>query len=116
MDEIKCYLLFPSLQRAVDIIFMAFVMVSASTMVRQWKIRSILKCLHISLPSLSHCPATTQILIPFMLYGLDMRSSGWTAANVALFGACIASTDAAAVSAVLSAGLCLKPFESPEPV
>ena len=64
-------------KRAVDILFMAFVMVACITM----------------------------LLIPFLLYGLDLQSSGWTASNVALFGACIASTDAAAVSAILSSGM-----------
>ena len=63
-------------KRAVDVLFMAFVMVAASTM----------------------------LLIPFLLYGLDLQASGWSASNVALFGACIASTDAAAVSAILSSG------------
>jgi hypothetical protein len=64
------------MQVVLNILFMAFFMVAASAL----------------------------ILIPFMLYGLDLRSSGWTAGHVAMFGAIIASTDAASVSAVLRAG------------
>ncbi|KAL6750873.1 Sodium/hydrogen exchanger family-domain-containing protein [Haematococcus lacustris] len=48
--------------------------------------------------------STCLLLVPFMLYGLDLAASGWTATYVALFGAAIASTDAAAVCAVLNAG------------
>lgn len=66
------------MQRIINILFMAFVMVTVSTLV----------------------------LIPFMLYVLDLQSTGWTAGYVALFGAMIASTDAAAVSAGLNAGGC----------
>ncbi|KAG2448639.1 hypothetical protein HYH02_006526 [Chlamydomonas schloesseri] len=61
---------------AFNVAFMAFVMV-------------IMSCL---------------MLIPFMLYALDLQASGWTAAHVALFGSMIASTDAASVSAVLRSG------------
>ena len=43
----------------------------------------------------------TLLLVPFMLYALDLQANGWTAGYVALFGAAIASTDAASVSAVL---------------
>ncbi|MEW5312414.1 MAG: hypothetical protein WDW38_004051 [Sanguina aurantia] len=48
--------------------------------------------------------ASALLLIPLMLYGLDLQSRGWTAAHVALFGAMIASTDAASVSAALRSG------------
>ncbi|GIM04957.1 hypothetical protein Vretimale_9399, partial [Volvox reticuliferus] len=48
--------------------------------------------------------ASALLLIPFMLYALDLKSSGWTAGYVALFGSMIASTDAASVSAVLRSG------------
>ena len=48
------------------------------------------------------CPPHT--LLPPVPPSLPVQSSGWTASNVALFGACIASTDAAAVSAILSSG------------
>lgn len=48
--------------------------------------------------------ASALLLIPFMLYALDLKSHGWTAGYVALFGAMIASTDAASVSAVLRSG------------
>lgn len=47
------------------------------------------------------------MLIPFMLYALNLQASGWTAAHVALFGSMIASTDAASVSAVLRSGACV---------
>eukprot|EP00798_Chlamydomonas_sp_ICE-L_P011080 gene11080-18689_t len=60
----------------VNILYMAFVMVIVSTLV----------------------------FIPFMLYGLNLEATGWTASYVALFGAVIGSTDAAAVSAALNAG------------
>ena len=63
-------------KRAADIIVLAFVMVVAS-------------CL---------------ILIPLLLDALNLKAEGWTATEVALFGACIASTDAASVAAVLSSG------------
>lgn len=49
--------------------------------------------------------ACTMITIPFMLYGLELKKSGWTATYVALFGAVIASTDAASVAAVLRTGV-----------
>jgi NhaP-type Na+/H+ and K+/H+ antiporter len=39
-----------------------------------------------------------------MLYALDLQSRGWDGGYVALFGSAIASTDAAAVVAALSAG------------
>ncbi len=48
--------------------------------------------------------ASALLLIPFMLYALDLKANGWTAGYVALFGAMIASTDAASVSAVLRSG------------
>jgi NhaP-type Na+/H+ or K+/H+ antiporter len=44
------------------------------------------------------------LLIPFMLYALDLKSNGWNGGYVALFGSAIASTDAAAVVSALSAG------------
>jgi NhaP-type Na+/H+ and K+/H+ antiporter len=47
---------------------------------------------------------TCLLLIPFMLYALDLKSRGWDGGYVALFGSAIASTDAAAVVAALSAG------------
>lgn len=64
------------MQTMVSVLMMAFVMVVASAL----------------------------LLIPFMLYGLDLQASGWTAAHVALFGSMIASTDAASVSAALRSG------------
>jgi hypothetical protein len=66
-----------SIQYIVGVLYMAFIMVISSTL----------------------------ILIPFMLYGLRLSSFGWTATDVALFGATIAATDAASVAAILSAGI-----------
>ena len=50
---------------------------------------------------------STMLMIPFCLWALDLASNGWTGADVALFGATIASTDAASVAAILSAGVCV---------
>lgn len=66
-------------QMLVGVLYMAFVMVIISTM----------------------------LMIPFCLWALDLASNGWTGADVALFGATIASTDAASVAAILSAGVCV---------
>ncbi|KAG1661624.1 hypothetical protein FOA52_002854 [Chlamydomonas sp. UWO 241] len=44
------------------------------------------------------------LFIPFMLDALGLKASGWTAIDAALFGATIASTDAAAVASCLHAG------------
>ncbi len=41
------------------------------------------------------------ILIPIMLYVLDLRSDGWTWQYVALFGSMCASTDAVAIVATM---------------
>ena len=59
-----------------NVIFMAFVMVLCSAL----------------------------LLIPFMLYGLNMASRGWDAVYVALFGTMIGATDAASVIAILKSG------------
>eukprot|EP00955_Chlamydomonas_euryale_P047109 353590-Chlamydomonas_euryale.AAC.4 len=44
------------------------------------------------------------LFIPFMLDALNLKASGWTSADAALFGATIASTDAAAVASCLNSG------------
>lgn len=41
------------------------------------------------------------LLIPIMLYVLDLRSDGWTWQYVALFGSMCASTDAVAIVATM---------------
>jgi len=43
------------------------------------------------------------LLIPIMLYVLDLRSEGWTWQYCALFGSMIASTDAVAIVSTMKA-------------
>ena len=123
-------------KRSIDILFMAFVMVASITMLlipfllyaldlqvsgggggeergkgladipagREQKgghtanVRRSATLFSASPPTLHTFP------LPLPPPPIHMQSSGWTARNVALFGACIASTDAAAVSAILSSG------------
>lgn len=53
------------------------------------------------------------ILIPIMLYVLDLRSDGWTWQYVALFGSMCASTDAVAIVATMKTS---EPFRQPHRV
>ena len=43
------------------------------------------------------------LLIPVMLYVLDLRSEGWTWQYCALFGSMVASTDAVAIVSTMKA-------------
>ncbi len=43
------------------------------------------------------------LLIPIMLYVLDLRSEGWTWQYCALFGSMVASTDAVAIVSTMKA-------------
>ena len=45
------------------------------------------------------------LLIPIMLYVLDLRSEGWTWQYCALFGSMIASTDAVAIVSTMKASV-----------
>ena len=49
------------------------------------------------------------LLIPVMLYVLDLRSEGWTWQYCALFGSMVASTDAVAIVSTMKAS---EPFTS----
>lgn len=48
--------------------------------------------------------ANTALLAVFLLYGLDLRHSGWKWSHGFLFATMVASTDAVAVTAVLKQG------------
>ena len=47
------------------------------------------------------------LLIPIMLYVLDLRSEGWTWQYCALFGSMVASTDAVAIVSTMKASTSL---------
>lgn len=49
--------------------------------------------------------ANTLLVSLFLLYGLDMRDSGWTWSHGFLFATMVASTDAVAVTAILKQGI-----------
>ena len=46
------------------------------------------------------------LLIPIMLYVLNLQAEGWTWQYVALFGSMIASTDAVAIVATMKTSAC----------
>lgn len=48
--------------------------------------------------------SSTLMMIPVMLYALDLRSLGWRWQHAAVFTSMISSTDAVAVSAILHSG------------
>lgn len=51
------------------------------------------------------------LLIPMMLYGLDLQKDGWTWQYVALFGSMCASTDAVAIVATMKTSALSTPPE-----
>ena len=53
--------------------------------------------------------ASVGVMIPIMLYVLDLRSSGWTWEYVALFISMLASTDAVAIIATMKTSALLLP-------
>ncbi|KAG1668999.1 hypothetical protein FOA52_000592 [Chlamydomonas sp. UWO 241] len=86
----------------IGVLFIAFVMaISAGTPFIPIDTRSIIGVLFMAFVMvISACI----LFIPFMLDALGLKASGWTAIDAALFGATIASTDAAAVASCLHAG------------
>ena len=53
------------------------------------------------------------LLIPIMLYVLDLRSEGWTWQYCALFGSMVASTDAVAIVSTMKASASPSPRIKP---
>jgi NhaP-type Na+/H+ or K+/H+ antiporter len=54
------------------------------------------------------------LLIPIMLYVLDLRSEGWTWQYCALFGSMVASTDAVAIVSTMKASTSPSPPIRPQ--